>query len=283
AGRRYRGDPGGRCTGNVGRELVRILAADGERVLALTRDPVTAAVPSGATAVGGDLNDPGSLTDALAGVRAMFLLSGYRDLPILLERAGRLGVERVVLLSGSAATARDTDNAVSGYMLASESAVRGCGLAWTILRPVSFMSNTLQWARQMRVGDTVRVPFAAVPAAVIDPFDIAAVAGIALRSGAHDARAYTLTGPEALSPADRLRQLSAVLGRRLRLVEQSNEQARAEMAATTPADYVHAFFRFYAEGMLDEATPQPTVAEITGRPPRTFREWAQAHRAAFAY
>jgi hypothetical protein len=53
------------------------------------------------------------------------------------------------------------------------------------------------------------------------------------------------------------------------------------MAQTTPADYVHAFMRFYADGMLDESVVTPTVADVTGRPPRSFREWAQAHKDAF--
>ena len=42
------------------------------------------------------------------------------------------------------------------------------------------MSNTLQWVPQLRVGDLVRGPFAGVPVAVIDPYDIAAVAAAAL-------------------------------------------------------------------------------------------------------
>jgi len=33
--------------------------------------------------------------------------------------------------------------------------------------------------------------------------------------------------------------------------------------------------------MLDESAVLPTVAELTGRPPRTFRQWAVAHAAAF--
>lgn len=35
------------------------------------------------------------------------------------------------------------------------------------------------------------------------------------------------------------------------------------------------------KGALDESQPCPDVGEITGRPPRTFRQWAQAHTGAF--
>jgi uncharacterized protein YbjT (DUF2867 family) len=270
------------ATGNVGAELVRVLVATGEPVRALSRRPDSAAMPTGVSAVGGDLNDPDTLADALSGVRGIFVLSGYRDMPGLLRRAREAGVRQVVLLSGSSAGARDLDNAISRYMVASEAAVREGGLRWTILRPVSFMSNTLQWADQLHSGDVVRAPFPQVRVAPIDPYDIAAVAGEALLSGDHDGRVYSLTGPESLRPADRLQVLGSVLGRELRFVGQTDAEARAEMSAAMPSQYVDAFFRFFADGMIDESTVLPTVAEVTGRPPHTFREWALAHAGAFA-
>jgi uncharacterized protein YbjT (DUF2867 family) len=269
------------ATGNVGAELVRVLAAAGEPVRALSRRPDPAALPAGVTAVGGDLNDPDTLAGALDGTRGMFVLSGYRDMPGLLRLAGEAGVGRVVLLSGSSAGARDLDNAISRYMVASEAAVRESGLGWTILRPVSFMSNTLQWADQLRSGDVVRAPFADVPVAMIAPYDIAAVAAEALLSGQHDERVYPLTGPESLRPADRVHLLGSVLGRELRFVGQTDDEARAEMSAAMAGQYVDAFFRFFGDGMLDESTVLPTVAEVTGRAPHTFREWVAAHAAAF--
>jgi uncharacterized protein YbjT (DUF2867 family) len=268
------------ATGNVGAELVRVLTSAGQPVRALSRRPQSATLPAGASAVGGDLNEPDTLTDALNGTRGMFVLSGYRDMPGLFRRARAAGVRQVVLLSGSSAGARDLDNAISRYMVASEAAVRESGLGWTILRPVSFMSNTLQWADQLRSGDVVRAPFADVLVAPIDPCDIAAVAAAAL-SGGHEERVYPLTGPESLRPADRLHVLGSVLGRELRFVAQTDAEARAEMSAAMPSPYVDAFFRFFADGMLDESAVLPTVADVTGRPPRTFRQWALAHAAAF--
>jgi uncharacterized protein YbjT (DUF2867 family) len=269
------------ATGNVGRELTGVLADAGEPVRALTRRPGAATLPSGAAAVAGDLNDPDSLAAALGGVRGMFLLSGYRDMPGLLDRARQAGVRQVVLLSGSSAGSRDLDNAISRYMVASETAVRDCGLRWTILRPVSFMSNTLQWASQLQAGDVVRAPFAQVRVAAVDPHDIAAVAGEALLSGGHDGHVYPLTGPEPLLPADRVGVLGDVLGRDLRFVGQSDDEARAEMTAAMPTQYVDAFFRFFSDGMLDESAVLPTVAEVTGRPPGTFRQWVIEHAASF--
>ncbi len=144
------------------------------------------------------------------------------------------------------------------------------------------MSNALRWAPQIRSGDLVRAPFAEAPIAAIDPYDIAAVAGTALTSEGHQSRTYLLTGPEAIRPADQVKILAEVLGRNLRFEAQPDAEARNEMNMSMPVETVDAFFRFFVEGEFDDSSVLPTVSEITGRPPRTFREWALAARSMFA-
>jgi uncharacterized protein YbjT (DUF2867 family) len=269
------------ATGNVGGELVRALAERGGDVRALSRDGQPASIPPAVEIVTGDLNRPATLRGALAGVDGVFLLSGYDDMPGILAEASQAGVTRIVLLSGGGARSTDTTNAVSAYMLASEAAVQDSGLAWTILRPAAFMSNALRWAAQLRAGGTVLEPFTDVRTAVIDPADIAAVAAAALTTGEHPGRTYTLSGPEPLLPADRLRILARVLQRDLRLEPQSNEDAFEQMSEEMPDEYVRAFFSFYVDGTLDESRVQPAVQQILGRPPRNFARWAHAHADAF--
>lgn len=270
------------ATGNVGGELVRALSDAGEEARALIRrDSDRSRLPDGVEGVVGDLDDPESLSAALAGVRAVHLLSGYTDMPGILAEFRGAGVERVVLQSSGAAPGGDTSNAIARYHILSEQAVRESGLSWTFLQPNSFMSNTLQWAPQLRAGDVVRAPFANVRVATIDPYDVAAVSAAALTSADHDGRSYRLSGPESLLPADRVRAVGAVLGRDLRFEGQSDAEARAEMSATTPAEYVDAFFSFFADGTLDESRVLPTVCEVTGRQPRTFEQWAEGHAHAF--
>jgi hypothetical protein len=75
--------------------------------------------------------------------------------------------------------------------------------------------------------------------------------------------------------------LAGVLGRALRFEAQPDDEARSEMSAAMPPEYVDAFFSFYADGTLDESPVLPTVHELTGRPPRTFEQWARAHADAF--
>ncbi|MEV0407275.1 NAD(P)H-binding protein [Actinoallomurus sp. NPDC050550] len=268
------------ATGNVGAELIRALLRMDAPVRALVRRP-DAPLPDGARPVFGDLNEPGALAEAFDDVHSMFLLPGYADMPGLLTRAREAGVRHVVLLSGGSAALEDMSNAISRYMTLSERAVRDSGLRWTFLRPRAFMSNALRWTPQLRAGDTVRMPFPKVSAACIDPQDIAAVAAQALTGSGHDGSIYELTGAEALLPAEQIAILSKVLGRDLRCVGLSDEQARVEMEQSMPAEYVDAFFRFYVDGTLDESHIHPDVQEVTGRPPHTFEEWATDHAEAF--
>lgn len=269
------------ATGNVGAELVRALSTAGEKVRALTRGARPPALPSGVEAVTGDLNTPESLRAGLAGVRGVFLLPGYPEMPEVLAEIRRAGVERVVLLSGGSAGSGDTSNAITRYMIVSESAVLDSGLPWTILRPSAFMSNALRWAPQLTVGDVVRAPFATVRTATIDPYDIAAVAEHALLRDGHEGRIYQPTGPDSVLPADQVRILAAVLGRDLRFEAQPDHEARQEMTKTTPPEYVDAFFDFYVAGSLDESQVRTTVHDLTGRAARTFEQWATVHADAF--
>ncbi|WP_181774549.1 NAD(P)H-binding protein [Amycolatopsis pittospori] len=265
--------------GNVGSELTGILARGGHPVRALVRTPRS--LPDGVEGVPGDLNDPTSLKPALDGVRAVFLLGGYEDMPGALAVMRDAGVEQVTLLSSRSVVGGHAGNAVAGMHMAAEAAVRVSELAWTFLRASGFMSNSLRWIPQLQEGDVVREPFANVPVATIDPYDIAAVAAESLTTPGHEGRAYLLTGPDSLRPADRLRVLGELLGRELRLEPLSDDEARVTMSAEMPEKYVDAFFRFFADGEFDDSEVTSVVHDLIGREPRPFADWARAHLGAF--
>jgi len=267
------------ATGHIGRELVDTLAAQGEQVRALVRaaGDHQQEFPAGVRSVAGDLGSPDSMRPALAGVRGLFLLPGYPNMSGTLAEARQAGVERVVMVSSSSIEGGEEGNAITKYMMDSEAAVRESGLAWTFLRSYGFMSNTLQWVPQLQAGDVVRAPWPDVPVAMIDPYDIAAVAAVALTSPGHQGRPYTLSGPEPLRPAGRVRVLGEVLGRELKFEGQPDDEARAELSQAMPAEYVDAFFRFYSAGTLDESRVRSGVSDVTGQPPRSCRQWDHAN------
>jgi uncharacterized protein YbjT (DUF2867 family) len=268
------------ATGNVGGAVVSGLAAAGRPVRAVVR-PGSSADLSGAEIVEADLNDRAGMQSTYAGVEAAFLLAGYDDMPGLLADMKDAGVKRIVLLSSGAVAGGDLDNAVVRFNVVSEAAVRDSGLAWTVLRPSGFMSNTLQWVSPLSEGDTVLEPFADVPIAVIDPDDIAAVATAVLLSDAHDGHSYRLTGPAALLPAERAQILGEVLDRPIELTAESDDDARRRMAEGMPEELVDSFFQFFRRGGYDDSQVNSVGSELLGTPLRTFRDWAESHAHLF--
>lgn len=267
------------ANGHVGVEVVRALVAAGEQVRAVTRDGRSTELPPDVDVVTGDLSDPASLHEAFHGADGAFLLPGY---PGVVDAAAMAGVVTVVQLSGTAVETGDNANPITSFMLSAEDEASSDGLLWTIVRPFDFMSNTLRWAPQLAQGDVVREAFAEVPVAMIDPYDIAAVVALCLTRDGHAGKVYTLSGPELLLPADRVRVLGEVLGRPLRLEPLSDDEARASLLADQPAEYADAMMSFYVDHTIDVSHVLPTVEQLLGRPGRSFAEWATQHAAAFA-
>lgn len=269
------------ASGNVGKEVVRQLAARGEPVRALLRKPKRDGAPENVAVVQGDLERPESLIDAARGVRAVFLLGGQGDMRGILDVFRAAGVERVVLLSSRSVIGGKPDNAVVKSWLTAEAAVHGSGLTWTVLRPSGFASNALRWLPQLQKSDHVRVPFEKAAIASIDPADIARVAVLAACDDGHAGKSYELSGPEAQLPEEQVAILAKVLDRPLVFEAQPNDEALAELEKTAPPGFAQAFERFFVRGEFDDARIVPTVRELTAQDAGSFETWATRHLAAF--
>ncbi|WP_413788203.1 NAD(P)H-binding protein [Streptomyces chartreusis] len=275
------------ATGTIGSEVVRQLAARGEKVRALTRDPAAARVPSGVEAVPGHPGDRASVEGAMAGVAAAFLVGVFgpddagRDRG-LVEAARAAGVRRIVKLS-SIGTGDPRLAGFGRWHLPGEEAVRGSGLEWTVLRPSSFASNSLAWADAVREGTPAPNPMGEGQQGVVDPRDVAEVAVRALLEPGHTGRTYTLTGPETIGASGQAAVLGEILGRPVTLlsltVDQRREQLLGAGLGVDYADSLMAGARFIEEG--GNAVVTDDVPEVLGRPARSYREWAEDHRTAF--
>src|SRR5688572_23147958 len=94
------------ATGNVGRNVVKHLVAQGHAVRALSRAPQKAQLPEGVEVVAGDLSDPSTLESALDGVSALHLINFHGEYQPLetgaeiVALAEKAGVKRVTVLRG---------------------------------------------------------------------------------------------------------------------------------------------------------------------------------------
>lgn len=270
------------ASGNVGREVTRRLVAGGDSVRVLTRDPGHAVFPTGVEVVQGDLADPGTLASAMKGVTKLYCLMRPGTADNMVGAARDAAVEHIVLLTSMAAESTDDRNPLSQAHRDAEQAVRASGIAWTFLHPTNFASNSLAWAASIRAESTVRAPFGRQRSAVIDPGDIAAVAVIALRSAVHQGRTFPLTGPESLSVSDQVRIIAGTLGRDVAFVEQTPDEARAEMIKRIPPQVTDALLAAQQAAVDVEPRLLDTVEQVTGWSPRRYREWVADHHADFA-
>ena len=211
------------ATGNVGRELVKLLLDSGEEVGAVTRDPGSTAVPAGARVVFGDPSRPTTLIPRLRDVEAILLSPRAvgHGAAALLSLAGEHGARRVVLLSAVTVEYPAGEARFADGFKAAEDIVKGCGLDWTLLRCSDFDANALAWASQIRQGGVVRGAYGGAATSSIHERDIAAVAASALASHAHGGRSYVLTGPQSLTQRDKVRLIGEAIGTELSFQEVS--------------------------------------------------------------
>jgi uncharacterized protein YbjT (DUF2867 family) len=257
-------------TGTTGSRVAAALRERGVPVRVASRRPAPGQVRF-------DWADPGTHAGALDGVRAVYLVApiGVADpAPLVapfLALARERGVRRVVLLSSSAVPEGAPGLGELHRM------VSGSVPEPTVLRPSWFMQNVLgdhPHACSARIDGEIVTATGAGRVAFVDAGDIAAVAAHALADEEPRVGEYVLTGPEALSYADVAAVLTEVTGRAVRHRAVGVEELTARfVAAGYPADFsavLAALDAGIARGTEDRTTS--AVQDVTGRPPRSFRQ-----------
>jgi uncharacterized protein YbjT (DUF2867 family) len=211
------------ASGNVGREVLKQIAATGARVRAAFQSAGKASsVPSGVEVVTMDYKDPKTFA-VLEDVDRVFLVGPPTENLPALERSAvnaikDSGVRHIVKLS-----AMGGREAIFPRQHAeSEDYIKSSGVAYTFLRPNGFMQNFVIYS-----SPTINTQNAFYgvqgdgKVSHVDIRDIAAVAVKALTEDGHEGKAYTLTGREALSNTRCAEILSEEIGREIPGAEQA--------------------------------------------------------------
>jgi uncharacterized protein YbjT (DUF2867 family) len=277
------------AAGNVGSHLVRELQERGATVRAFVRDAKRAAAKLGPDielAVG-DFEDPASLRRAMRGIDRLFVTSanGPREVAhetATIDAGAAAWVQRIVKLSaigaeiGSPLMFSDMHARIEKHLADSP-------VPSVVLNASDFMSNLFAFADGIRHTGRLVAPAGNARIAMIDPRDVAAAAAAALLDDACDRDRYVLTGPHAITYSEVAAELSAATGRAITFVDVPDDAARAGLReAGLPswlADSIVTLYGLLRQGLA--AHPTDDVRVLTGRPPRTFAEFAHDHRAAF--
>ncbi|WP_300578152.1 NAD(P)H-binding protein [uncultured Nocardioides sp.] len=267
-------------TGAIGGEVVRLLAGADLRLdlRLLARDPSRA--PDVDTDVRRcDYADHASGVEALRGVDTLLMVSASEAADrrgqhrTFVEAAAEAGVRRIVYTSFAGA-AEDATFTLGRDHHDTEAAIRASGMEHTVLRDNFYLDVLPLFADHEGV---IRGPAGDGRVAAVARADVAAVAAAVLRDPApHAGAAYELSGPEALTMTEVAERAGRVLGRDLRFVDETVEEAWASRRAAYPdaPDWqLEAWVSTYtaiADGSCARVTD--AVERVTGRPARTLEQ-----------
>lgn len=269
--------------GTIGRELVKALesAQVPFRAAHFSKEKVEAARARGIDAVKIDYNRPEMLREAFERYDTLFLLGpntlDQTQLELnAVEAAKAVGVRHIV--KQSAFGTEEEAFSLAKIHRPVEEAIESSGLTWTFLRPNSFMQNVVTFMSETIKAEGVFYSASGdAKISHVDVRDIVAVAVKALTEPGHAGKAYTLTGPEALSYDDLANELSKGLGRPIRHISLSPSDLKAGMLAEgmpeALADRMLDLERYYREDRASRVTND--IKEVTGREPRRFAQYVQ--------
>lgn len=209
------------ATGQLGRLVIEKLKArvsDGQSVVALVRDPAKAA-DLGVEARAADYDKPETLTEALAGVDVLLLISSdaigqrvsqHRN---AIEAAKAAEVKRIAYTS--ILRADSTPIGLGVEHRATEAMIEESGLAYTLLRNSWYLEN-YAGAIAGALGSGAFIGSAGegrISAAT--RADYAEAAAVVLTGEGHAGKTYELAGDESFSMADLAAETSRQTGRTL--------------------------------------------------------------------
>jgi len=279
------------ATGNVGGAVLNHLATTcvDLRMLAHDESKGQALRDRGVEdVVVGDFLKPETLGPALEGVSTIFLLTPINPEQVsqasnVVKAAKHSGNEaRIVRLSVHQAS-HDAPTRISRQHAQIEDELTSSGLPYTLLRPQSFMQNTLMVAPTIAAEGKIYQPFKDGKLGMIDARDIGEVAAKVLTEEGHEGKVYTLTGPAAISFYDVADALSEVLGKEVNYVEISLEKAKEAMLnrgiPEWRADALNEYAKAHSDGYSDFTSED--FEQLTGHPATPYKKFASDFEQMF--
>jgi uncharacterized protein YbjT (DUF2867 family) len=283
------------AAGLTGSAVIREFAHQGLPVRALVRQPAQAAqftaLPSVEVVIG-DMLAPKTLSTALDGAQRALMIStaGAQMMDAqctFIETAKSAGVQHIVKISGiDSGVGFDPYAFRAGRWHAHiERYLESSGVAWTHIRPTQFMQfylpstvtgvDPVTRELVMPIGDSELAP--------VDIDDIAKVAVALLHSDGHEGKSYFMTGPEALTMAEVVDQISQATSESFTYRAVTLAQKRQELAAAgLPTEALDLLDELFSERArcLKSYVDLSTHAKF-GVEPTSFAEFARRHAAEF--
>lgn len=276
------------ATGNVGVEIIKNLSHKGDefRVIAGVRDTQSEnkiLAQHGLKSVYFDFEDQSCFEQAFADCDTLFLLrppqladvKKYFEPMMAIAVAKKVG--HIVFLSVQGA---ETNSYIPHHKI--EKLIEQSGISYTFLRPAYFMQNfTTTLRKDLLEKSRIFLPAGKAKFTLIDVKDLGLFASQILENpNDHLNKSYELTNHEQLSFGEMADILTQVLDKKIAFVNPNllsffleKRKEKVPVIFIFVMIMLHYFPRF-------KPTPQTTnwIEEITGKKPKTFREFALANQ-----
>src|SRR5215212_10959049 len=278
------------ATGNVGSAVLDNLGTTDVNLRALAHDESKAQSlrDRGVEAVTGDFLEPETLVPALEGVSTVFLLTPIHPDQVtqasnVIKAAKESGNDPHIVRLSVHQASHEAPSRNSRQHAEIEDELISSGLPYTLLRPQSFMQNTLMAARTVTSEGRIYQPFKDGRLGIIDAREIGEVAAKALTEERHEGEVYTLTGPVAISFYDVAEVLSEVLSKEVSYINVPLEKAKEAMLnmglSQWRADVLIEYAKAHSQGYSDFTTEE--VEQLTGHPATSYKKFASDFEQMF--
>ncbi|HMW31993.1 MAG TPA: SDR family oxidoreductase [bacterium] len=275
------------ATGTTASQLLKHLATLGVKVKAGVRDIKKAETLASeyVAPVHIDYTLPSSIENALRGVKQLFMLTPFTDESVtmgkrIVDAAKKAGVQYIVKLSAAGADAEPGITLVRWHREV-EKYIEASGIPYTHLRPNSFMQNFINFFPPQ--NDVIYLPLGEGKVSWVDVRDIAAVAAHVLTHSGHAGKAYTITGPDALSVTEVSKILSEATGKTISYTDVPEEAARKTMVEMQMPNWaIDGLLELHAINKAGYAAEISNVTrDMTGKDPIDFERFAKDNAARF--
>ncbi len=272
------------ATGNIGGEIVRRLKEKNADFVAATNNRSIEGVDSVAL----NFADIQSLEEAMQGISTLFMvLANHPDMlkwgKNVIDTAKKCGVKHIVRSSGSLADGSSSIG-VRKVLAETNQYLKESGIDYTITAPGFFMQNFINFHGDDYKNGALYLPAGDGKVAWVDVRDIAAVnVDVLLNPEKYRNQTLTITGPTALSYAEAVAVLNDVLGKDVKYVAVSDEDAIKAMTGMKFPEFLIDLMmdlnQCIRHGFAEETTT--TVKDVTGNDAITFEQFVHDNKGAW--
>ncbi len=269
------------ATGNIGSNIVRLLKEKGADFVAGTNSNQIVGIDT----VNINFSDTQTLKDAMKDIDTLFmLLPAHPDMVTwgknIIKAARASGIKHIVR-SSSAVAYSAKEYQFMKLLQESDKDLMQSGINYTITLPQFFMQNLSTLMAEDYKSGTLYLPAGDGKIGWVDTRDIASVnVEILINPSKYNKKKIVITGDEALSYDETIKQMNEVLGLDTNYIAVPSEAAiKAMQEKGFPPFFIDVLMDLnnaIAKGSADELTN--SVESITGKKPISFKQFVQDNK-----